>query len=247
VKHGTFRPKNPSSSGPTTVPRTSSPLATTKSGSRQATRRTATVLVAVAVSALALAAVASSTRSGACAFCGKNLIKNPGAELGRGQTTPNESGAVPGWTKTAGGFGAAAYSFSGGWITTTSAGPKDKGKNYFFGGTGSVASSVPANVGTQTIKVPAAAAGHKAALSGWIGNYGTDTAQVRAEFMDASGKVISSIRIGPSTSVPYEGMGERSRAGTVPPGTRSISVVITFTDHVDDDFAGVDDLSLVLS
>jgi hypothetical protein len=102
-------------------------------------------------------------------------------------------------------------------------------------------------VGTQTIKVPPAAAGYKATLSGWIGNYGTDTAQVRAEFMDASGKVISSIRIGPSTSVPYGGMGERSRTGTVPPGTRSISVVITFTDHVDDDFAGVDDLSLVLS
>ena len=242
-----FRPENPSSSGRTSLPRAYSPLITAESCSPPVSQRAATALLAVAVSALVLAAVGSSAPSVGCALCGKNLIKNPGAELGRGQTTPNETGAVPDWTKTAGAFGAAAYSFAGGWITTTSTGPKDKGKNYFFGGTGPAAANVPANVGTQTIKVPASAAGHKATLSGWIGNYGADTAQVRAEFMDASGKIISSIRIGPSTTIASGDMGERGRTGTVPPATTSVEVVITLTDHVNDDYAGVDDLSLVLS
>ena len=107
---------------------------------------------------------------------------------------------MPGWTKTAGAFGAASDSYDRLLVPGASKGPKDKGKNYFFGGSINGA-AFPQSVGTQTIKVPAAAAGHKATLSGWLGNYGSDTAQVRAQFLDSSGKMLSAIRIGPDTTI----------------------------------------------
>jgi hypothetical protein len=197
--------------------------------------------------ALALVAVGSSTRSAACSFCGKNLVNNPGAESGKGQNAVNESGAVPDWTKTTGAFGAASYAASGLNFTPTGMGPKDRGKNYFFGGD-IPGAQFPDSVGTQTIKLPAGAAGHKAALSGWLGNYSNDTAQVRAQFMDSSGKMISALRIGPDTTISTSGdMAFRTRSVTVPAGTTTIAVVITFTDHNNANEAGVDDISVVLS
>jgi hypothetical protein len=213
------------------------------------TRRQAMVLVAAAaVATLTLAAVGSAAPSAACSFCAKNLIKNPGAESGSGQNATGEMGAVPDWTNTAGQFGAAAYSgFGVGWFTVSSTGPADRGKNYFFGGTTTAATSAHATIGTQTIKVPATAAGHKATLSGWLGNYGSNTAQVRAEFMNSSGEVLSTLRIGPDTTIGGGNMALRTRSTTVPPGTTSVAIVVTFTDHANYNLAGADDLSLVLS
>jgi hypothetical protein len=206
------------------------------------------VVVVAALATLGSAAIAGAARSAACGFCGKNLVKNPGAEAGRGQTAAGELGAVPGWTNTAGQFGAAAYTFGSAWFSLASAGSKEKGKNYFFGGTTSAATSARATIGTQTIKLPSGAAGHKATLSGWLGNYGTNTTQVRAVFMDASGKMLSAIRIGPDTTIGGENMALRSRNGTVPSGGVSVDVIITFTEHdADYNYAGADDISLVLS
>jgi hypothetical protein len=206
------------------------------------------LLVTVAASAVpALVAVGAAAPGAACSICGKNLIKNPGAELGRGQNAEHESGAVPGWTKTNGAFGAASYSYSGFWFSPTTLGPKDRGKNYFFGGSLNGA-AFPQSVGTQTIKMPASAAGHRATLSGWLGNYGSDTAQVRAEFMSSAGTMLSAIRIGPDSTIGGTNMALRTRTATVPRGTASIAVVITFTTHDGDaSQAGADDLSLVLS
>jgi hypothetical protein len=210
-------------------------------------RQTTVLLAAAALATLTLAAVGSAAPTAACSFCGKNLIRNPGAESGSGQNATGETGAVPDWTSTAGQFGAAAYTgFGVGWFTATSTGPADRGKNYFFGGTTTAATSAHATIGTQTIKVPTAAAGHKATLSGWLGNYGANTAQVRAEFMDSSGKVISSLRIGPDTTIGGGNMALRTRSATVPAGTTSIAVVVTFTDHANFNLAGADELSLVL-
>jgi hypothetical protein len=217
-------------------------------GSRRARWRAAALLAGAAAAALALATAALSAPAGACGACGRNLIKNPGADGGRGQNQPGEVGAVPGWTNTAGQFSAAAYTgFGVGWFTATSKGPTDRGKNYFFGGTTTAATSAHATIGTQTIKAPAGAAGHKATLSGWLGNYGSNTAQVRAEFLDSSGKVLSAIRIGPDTTIGGSDMALRTRSGTVPPGTAGIAIVVTFTDHANYNLAGADSLSLVLS
>src|SRR5262249_42474874 len=155
---------------------------------------------------------------------------------------------VPGWTNVAGQFGAAAWTgFGVGWFSATSKGPSNRGRNYFFGGTTPAATGAKATIGQQTIKLPAAAAGHKATLDGWLGNYGTNTASGRAQFTDASGKVLASIRIGPDSTIGGSDMAERSRHGVVPHGATGVTIVVTFTDHANYDLAGADDLSLVLS
>ena len=205
------------------------------------------ILLLTALAVLALAGTGSAS-SAACAFCGKNLILNPGAEGGRGQNAVGAYGAVPHWTSTGGQFGAAAWTgFGVGWFSDRSKGPKSRGKNYFFGGTTTAATTAKASIGTQTIKLPAGAGGHKATLSGWLGNYGMDTAQVRAQFTDASGKTLAALRIGPDTTIASSDMAFRTRSGTVPPGTSTVVVVITFTDHANYNLAGADDLALVLS
>jgi hypothetical protein len=209
--------------------------------------RGAAALLLCSAIALVLVGVGLSARSAPCSFCGKNLVKNPGAESGKGQNAVNESGAVPQWTKTTGSFGAASYTASGLNFSPAGMGPKDRGKNYFFGGD-IPGAQFPESVGTQTIKLPAGAAGHKATLSGWLGNYSNDTAQVRAQFMDASGKMISALRIGPDTTISTSGdMAFRTRSANVPAGTANIAVVVTFTDHNNANEAGADDISVVLS
>jgi hypothetical protein len=224
-------------------------MTTQQSPTRRRWSGGAIVIVTLAATAAALALVgAGSASTTACSFCGKNLIKNPGAEAGVGQNNAGESGNVPGWTSTAGQFGAAAYTgFGVGWFSAKSKGPKTRGKNHNFGGTTPAATTAKATVGTQTIKLPAGAARHKVTLSGWLGNYGTNTAQVRAQFTDAAGKTLAALRIGPDTTIGGADMAFRTRSGTVPAGATTVVMVVTFTDHANYSLAGADDLWLVLS
>jgi hypothetical protein len=201
----------------------------------------------VALAAVVLAATATAASEQKCSACGKNLIRNPGAESGAGITAVGAFGSVPGWTNTAGQFGAASYAFPNGWFSARSKGSPKRGKNYFFGGTTTEAVQAKASIGTQTIKLPAAAAGRKATLSGWLGNYVKNTAQVRAEFADAGGKVLARLRIGPDSTIAGTDMARRSRTATVPRGATQVTVVVTFTNSNQYSLAGADDLSLVVS
>jgi hypothetical protein len=198
---------------------------------RSFTRAVLGVGIASALVAAALAIPAVAAPSAACAVCGKNLIKNPGAEAGAGVTAVGAFGAVPGWTNVAGQFGAASYTFPNGWYSTASKGSPKRGKNYFFGGTTAEAASARATIGMQTIKLPAAAAGRKATLTGWLGNYGTgpvaNTTQVRAQFTDASGKVLGALRIGPDTTISSTDMALRSRSAKIPAGATQVVIVVT--------------------
>jgi hypothetical protein len=203
------------------------------------------VLGAAVATALALAMTASAA---ACAVCGKNLIKNPGADAGLGVTAVGASGLVPGWTIAAGQFGAASYTFPNGWFSARSKGPAKRGKNYFFGGTTTEAVSAPASVGTQTIALPRSAVGRKATLSGWLGNYVENRAQVRAEFMDASGAVLSLVRIGPAVTIAGTDMSLRTRSGKVPAKTTQVKISVIFSGGgAAYKLAGADSLSLVLT
>jgi hypothetical protein len=213
--------------------------------------RMTSALACAAVLVLALAAAASATSGATCGLCGKNLIKNPGAEAGAGVTAVGAYGVVPGWTNTAGQFSAASYTFPNGWFGKTSKGSPKRGKNYFFGGTTTEAVTAKATVGTQTIKLPASAAGRKVVLGGWIGNYGTgpsaNMTQVRADFADASGTVLARLRIGNDTTVAGTDMAFRSRKGKVPAGATQVTIVVTFVGGNNYKLAGADDLSLVLA
>ena len=108
---------------------TASHRRTTTIGGQLARALAAAILTAAVVTATA---VSGTT---ACGICGKNLIKNPGAEAGLGITAVDAFGAVPGWTNEAGQFGAASYTFPNGWFSKNSKGSPKRGKNYFFGGT----------------------------------------------------------------------------------------------------------------
>ena len=203
-------------------------------------------IAALLLSMTAPAAVTAPAQK--CAICGKNLIKNPGAELGRGVVSVDAFGAVPRWTLVAGQFGAASYAFPIGQYSATSKGSPKRGKNYFFGGTTTAAVTAPASIGSQVIALPKSVAGRKATLSGWLGNYGTKRSQVRAEFMDAAGAVLSRVRIGPAVTIGGSDMSLRSRTGTVPAGTTQVTIVITFAGAgAAYNLAGVDNVALVLT
>ena len=210
--------------------------------------RTGLLILATGIAATAMLVAALTAAAAGCPVCGKNLIKNPGAELGRGVNTVGAFGAVPGWTVAAGQFGAASYTFPNGWYSAKSKGPKVRGKNYFFGGTTTEAVTAGASIGTQTIALSAAAVGKKATLSGWIGNYGENRTQVRAQFMDAAGAVLSTVRIGPAVTIAGTDMGFRSRFGKVPAGSTQVMISILFSGGgANYKLAGADSLSLVLS
>jgi hypothetical protein len=207
-------------------------------------------VVAVGALLVSMAAPAASTApaQAKCGICGKNLIKNPGADAGMGVTAVGAFGSVPGWTLVAGQFGAASYTFPNGWFSARSKGPKARGKNYFFGGTTQAAVEAPASIGSQTIALPASAVGRKATLSGWLGNYVENRSQVRAEFMDASGTVLSRVKIGPAVTIAGTDMGFRTRSGKVPAKTKQVTIVVTFAGGgAAYKLAGADSLSLVLS
>ena len=141
--------------------------------------------------------------------------------------------------------------FPNGWFSKRSKGSPARGKNYFFGGTTTEAVSAKATIGKQTIKLPAAAAGRKVMLGGWLGNYGTgptaNMTQVRAEFADAGGTVLARLRIGNDTTISGTDMAFRSRKGTVPRGATQVTIVVTFASGNNYKLAGADDLSLVLA
>ncbi len=156
-------------------------------------------------------------------------------------------GAVPGWTNVAGEFGAASYTFPNGWFSARSNGPKNRGKNYFFGGHDRAAIEAQATIGKQTIKLPAAAVGKTATLSGWLGNYAKNRSQVRAQFEDAAGTPLSTVRIGPDPTIGGQDMSARIRSGKVPAGTKQVTIVVTFAGGgADYKLAGADSLSLIL-
>ena len=209
-----------------------------------------TLALALLGAATILTAAAAGTT--ACGICGKNLIKNPGAEAGAGITTVGAFGVVPGWSNEAGQFTAASYTFPNGWFSMNSKGSPKRGKNYFFGGTTPEANTAKATIGTQTVKLPAAAAGRKVMLGGWIGNYGVspttaNMTQVRAEFADAGGAVLARLRIGNDTTISGTDMAFRSRKGTVPRGATQVRIVVDVLGREQLQLAAADDLALVLS
>src|SRR5687767_14463280 len=224
------------------------PSSRCESGTNALGRAAITLAGVIVLAAAALASVAAAAPGATCGICGKNLIKNPSAEAGAGITAVGAFGAVPGWTNEAGQFGAASYTFPNGWFSKSSKGPPKRGKNYFFGGTTRTAVEAKATIGKQTIKLPAAAAGRKATLSGWLGNYGKNYAQVRAQFEDSAGQVLKAVRIGPDTTISSTDMQPRSRSLTVPAGAKQVTIVVTFGGTTAAyKLAGADDLSLVLA
>jgi hypothetical protein len=145
------------------------------------------------------------------------------------------------------------YGAAGGFPTSTSPGPKSRGKNFFAGGPDG------ANVvAVQTISLSAFASAIKAGdatftLSGWLGGYADqgDEAFVELDWKDASGDVVgTSATLGPVTAAQRDdvtGMLKRATSGSVPSTARKAYLQLSLT-RVDGSYNDgyADNLSLIV-
>jgi hypothetical protein len=213
------------------------------------TAAAAAAAAAVAVAAGIGPAVAASARPAASnpgPSCGHTLIVNPGAEKGMGANGDLKV-KTPGW-KQASNFTEVLYTWSAGDVKPTSKGPKQRGKNYFYGGPDNAKSS-----GTQVIKITAKGVGSGKvhyALSGWLGGFSSqsDNATLFVTFENSKGKAVGTTQIGPVTESQRHGVSEmlqRKANGVVPGSTRGVLVklVMKRTDGSDNDGLA-DNLSL---
>jgi len=222
---------------------------TTWNGSRRPRGTSVGALCGASMLAFAASPGACSSSSSSGPSVTENLILNPGAEaaLGSSDGTPVKT---PDWTS-AGEATAMKYGVEG-FAMQSDPGPPDRGKNYFCGGVDDDLSSL-----TQTVDVSAYGGaidgGHVSfVLSGWLGGYAgqEDYATLTATFLDASGAKLGSQKLGPVTAEDRGDtteMLERSATGSVPPGARSVKLVLEMVREEGNNNDGhADNLSLVL-
>jgi hypothetical protein len=191
---------------------------------------------------------------GALAAQTPNLVVNGDGESG----VPSPTGdivATPGWTTTAGQFTEVAYGDGSGFPNADTATKIGGGKAFFAGGPDpdDGVSSATQVVSVATYAAAIDAGTDPVALSALLGGYTSqnDNAAVVATFLDVNnaplgtpltiGPVDAAARMNLSTLLP------ESTTGTLPAGTRSISIAITMTrtDGAYDD-GYVDNVSLTL-
>lgn len=200
---------------------------------------------------------AAAEISQAPALFGHNLIVNGNAEAGPGAMNDGTFISPPGW-RTPGVPGThaltvASYTGSGLDLSPTTPGPRNRGKNYFYGGpTGSKSSSA-----RQVIDLAGAAKAIDAGtvtftLSGWLGGYASqkDSAQLRAAFVDSTGKTVGYAAIGPVTPGTRHDTSEliyQQLTRHVPVGTRRVIVDLFMKFYEGSDNDGMaDNLALVV-
>ena len=216
----------------------------------QPTRAAANTATAT-VTAPPTQAAATSTPSPS-GVVSKNLIVNGDAEQGSGAADDSKVVAVPDWTGT-GKFTAVRYGAPGGFDDATSPGPKDRGKNYFVGGPGGPESSAKQTVDVSTSAASIDGGNASYQFEGWLGGYSdqNDYATVTAEFLGQGSKSLGKATLGPVKSADRKaitGMIQKSDSGSVPKGTRTITITMQFV-RVSGLYSdgSVDNLSLVLT
>ena len=195
--------------------------------------------------------IAVTTSVLAAGIYGTNLVVNGNAEAGPGATGSSEVMKPPGWTTT-GQFTAVKYGAAGGFPDKTSAGPTDRGANFFAGG------NAPVSTATQTISLAAGAADIDKGsvtyvLSAWLGGYSSqdDNAKVTLIFKGAAGASIAQTQLGPVLATERKGVTgffPRKTSDSVPKGARSATITLTMTRAVGTYNDGeADDVSLILT
>lgn len=196
----------------------------------------------------ALFAVGGTLSIEAAATTSGNLIVNGNGEVGKCATEWDQATSVPGWTITQGNPVVQCYSVAS--IGT----PNNTLRGNAFLADGPYGDSAM----SQTIDVKTAATAIDTGsvtynLSGWLGGYTTynGRASVIMTFLDANGKNLGQGQIGPVT--PYDRsyatqLISRASSGSVPAGTRVISVLLQFNNTNGTQNVGyADNLSLTLS
>ena len=181
-----------------------------------------------------------------------NLLRNGGFDEGDGSCSADRAhqGAGPGWTAAAAAsavhYGAAGFPIRG-------LGDRlDGGENLLAGGTAAT-DTIEQTVDVSGQAVDIDDGRRLERLSGLLGGAGSenDAATVQAIALDAAKRPLGTLTIGPVTAADRGGRTDllpRAAAGTLPAGTRSITVRVTMrrTDGAYDD-AYVDSLALTLT
>ena len=162
-----------------------------------------------------------------------NLIVNGDAEAGPGSTDGYLPVVIPSWTA-ANGPNAVQWAVGAGFPDVNSAGPTNRGANFFSGGNTATSFSTL----SQTIDLSSFAAGIDAGtmpytLCGFLGGFSSqsDNAELLAQFLDGSSGDLGSASIGPVTPAEREFATKlclESTSGTLPPGTRSVAITVQF-------------------
>jgi hypothetical protein len=179
-----------------------------------------------------------------------NLVVNPGAEAAPGAADASSQLPLPGWTVEST-FTAVQYGTPS-FLTAADSTALGGGANFFAGGPGGELGAA-----TQLIDVSAAAAeidrGQvKATLSALLGGYATQTdyGAVGATYLKAGGAPAGALRlaaVSPGDRNSVTALVARSASGTVPAGTRQISVRIDAVREEGSYNDGyIDNVSLVL-
>ena len=189
-----------------------------------------------------------------------NLIVNGNAESGTGSSDSSTTAPVPipGWTTTP---NITEHTYdpagSGAFPDVNASAAIGGGNQFFAGGPGNGAGNT-VETATQVVDVATAAAEIDAGtvtatLSADLGGFSTqgDNAAVTAMSLNSAGAQLATLTIGPVTAADRNNTTQllrRSASGTVPPGTRTVRVVLTAT-KTDGSYndAYVDNLSLTLS
>jgi von Willebrand factor type A domain len=181
---------------------------------------------------------------------GNNLIVNPDAEAAPASKDGTVV-AVPGWT-TNGEFTTIEYGGRSDVLHLDTPGPQNRGKNFFVGGNSeSSSASQSIDVADKASEIDSGRANFT--FCGWLGGFASqnDRVVVTANFIDASGKPLDSISIGPVTNTDRGNLDKlmlRSTSGKVPAGSRRVQIVIQMMraeGTLDDAYA--DNLSFTLS
>ncbi len=166
-----------------------------------------------------------------------NLLVNGYAESGVGSTDGETVSPVPipGWTTSAN-FTEHAYMATGLFPGTDVSDAIDGGDQFFAGGPGATDENAVETASQEVDISPGAAqidgrrvrAHLAAALGGFAGQ--ADNARVKATFLDGAGKALDKVTIGPVMPADRESattLLPRSADVPVPPGTRTVRVLVT--------------------
>jgi len=192
---------------------------------------------------------ADATRGHAPA--GRNLLLNPGAEVGGCTTSGYDRMTVPGWTVDSGSPDSVCYGAVG-FPRVGTPGPPDAGRAFFSGGaTGDARLSQRIDLSSAVDAIDDTEVTFD--LSGWVGGFAgqNDRATVTAEFADKAGNILGTGTLRGVTNSDRDLTTElvaQDATGDIPVNTRSVTITVAFTWTAGDTTDGyVDDLSFATS
>jgi hypothetical protein len=176
--------------------------------------------------------VGLSAAGPAPATLGQNLIFNGDAEYNRGFDSNGTQQYAAGWDDPGpGGITLVRYGAPGGFPAPSTAGPVDRGANFFSGGLNAT-STMTQRIDVGNLADLIAQGQIDFDLSAWLGGYlnQSDNAKVVAHFLDATSAEIGTAALDPVTAAQRgsaTGMLYREQFGDLPALTRYINIELT--------------------